>query len=207
MRAGRLLATTSLALSCAALMPQAAAAQDNFIGQVVPFATNFCPRGFAESNGQLLNISSNTALFSLFGTTYGGNGQTTFALPDMRGRDPINMGQGPGLPNYTIGERSGSESVTLLTTQIPVHSHAALIKAFPQAGNNSLPVRNFHSLAAGGDLDYHSAGTSGPVPTGAMAADSVVVAPTGSNVPFGIRDPYLGIRYCVATSGIFPSRN
>src|ERR687884_310806 len=94
-----------------------------FIGLVTIFAGNFAPRGWALCQGQLLPIAQNTALFSILGTTYGGNGQTTFALPDLRGRAPIGTGQGPGLPSYTLGEAAGSPSITLLSTQMPMHNH------------------------------------------------------------------------------------
>src|ERR1043165_3057908 len=94
-----------------------------FIGQIIMFGGNFQIRGYALCNGQILSIAQNTALFSILGTTYGGNGQTTFALPDLRGRVPMHPGQGPGLSSRTLGEQSGSETVTLLTTQIPGHTH------------------------------------------------------------------------------------
>src|SRR5438270_2669849 len=94
-----------------------------FLGEIRMFGGNFAPRGWSLCNGQLLPIAQNTALFSLLGTTYGGNGQTTFALPDLRGRVPLHWGQGPGLSNYDLGEQTGTESVTLLSTQMPAHSH------------------------------------------------------------------------------------
>ena len=96
-----------------------------FIGQITLFAGNFAPRGWAFCNGQLLSIAQNTALFSILGTTYGGNGQTTFALPDLRGRVPVHAGQGPGLSNYDLGQQGGAESVTLTTAQMPAHTHPA----------------------------------------------------------------------------------
>src|SRR3954466_12786852 len=96
---------------------------DAMIGTIALFAGNFAPRGWQLCNGQILSIAQNTALFSILGTTYGGNGQTTFALPDLLGRVPIHSGQGPGLSNYVIGEMSGSETVTRLSTQMPAHNH------------------------------------------------------------------------------------
>src|SRR5215831_10605748 len=95
-----------------------------FVAQIQIFAFNFAPRGWAFCNGQILSIAQNTALFSLLGTTYGGNGQTTFALPDLRGRVPLSSGLGPGLSNYDFGEMAGTETVTLITNQMPVHNHA-----------------------------------------------------------------------------------
>src|SRR4051794_10683767 len=94
-----------------------------FIGEVIMFAGNFAPRGWALCQGQLLSIAQNTALFSILGTTYGGNGQTTFALPDLRGRVPLGQGQGPGLSSYVLGEVAGNENVTLISTQMPQHNH------------------------------------------------------------------------------------
>src|SRR5499426_4244130 len=96
-----------------------------FLGQIQPFGFNFAPTGWATCDGQILSIAQHTALFSLLGTTYGGNGQTTFRLPDLRGRVPVHQGQGPGLSPYTLGEVTGTENVTLITTQIPAHNHIA----------------------------------------------------------------------------------
>src|SRR4051812_19628298 len=98
-----------------------------FLAEIMIFAGNFAPRGWAFCNGQILSIAQNTALFSLLGTTYGGNGQTTFALPDLRGRVPIGVGQGPGLSSISLGEVGGTENVTLLTTQMPMHDHTATV--------------------------------------------------------------------------------
>src|SRR5690349_13883210 len=117
-----------------------------FIGEIIMFAGNFAPRGWAFCQGQILSIAQNTALFSILGTTYGGNGQTTFALPDFRGRVPVGQGQGPGLSSYVLGEVSGTESTTLLTTNMPVHNHGltqakakALVTARTEAPNVGAP--------------------------------------------------------------------
>src|SRR5215213_1184255 len=112
-----------------------------FIGQIIQFAGNFAIRGYAMCNGQILSIAQNTALFSILGTTYGGNGQTTFALPDLRGRAPIGPGQGPGLPNVELGEMAGTPQVQLLLTNLPMHTHplncAGSADAFGPTGNLS----------------------------------------------------------------------
>src|SRR4051812_4210500 len=107
-----------------------------FLAEIVMFAGNFAPRGWAFCNGQILSIAQNTALFSLLGTTYGGNGQTTFSLPDFRGRSPVGTGQGPGLATIDLGEVSGAEAVTLLTTQMPVHTHTAAVGTMVIRGKN-----------------------------------------------------------------------
>jgi microcystin-dependent protein len=180
-----------------------------FIGEIRMFAGNFAPRGWAFCDGQLLSIAQNTALFSILGTTYGGNGQTTFALPDLRGRVPVGPGQGPGLSSITPGESSGSESVTLLISNMPAHNHSvqAQLKgtSTPAAtGNPSNAVfalsRSISPYANGSanpplDLDFNS---------NAVAAQSGVV---GGSQPFSIRQPYLGVYYIIALEGIFPSRN
>src|SRR5687767_7253998 len=113
-----------------------------FIGQIIMFAGNFQIRGYAFCSGQILSIAQNTALFSILGTTYGGNGQTTFALPDLRGRVPIHPGQGPGLSNYTLGQLSGTENTTLTQNNLPPHSHQLNVTANAK-GNISVPTNNF----------------------------------------------------------------
>ena len=164
----------------------------------------FCPRGWADANGQLLAIASNSALFSLFGTAYGGDGRTTFALPDLRGRVPIHLGQGPGLSNYTQGQSGGVETTTMTVGQMPQHTHVASVQT---AG----PVLANHRRADGAafgvttDNTYVRPGT--PVTGYGMAAGTVVNANAGSSQPQTNIPPYLTMRYCVATQGIFPSRN
>ncbi len=166
-----------------------------FIGQIALLPYNFPPRGWAFCNGQLLPISQNTALFSLLGTTYGGNGQTTFALPDLRGRVPVSSGQGPGLQDYTLGEQSGVESVTLTQGQMPLHNHGANCNTgdADQGG----PGNNF--LASGSV--YAASATPGQTLNPAM------IAAAGGNQPHENRPPYLVLNYCIALEGIFPSRN
>jgi microcystin-dependent protein len=144
--------------------------------------------------GQILAISQNTALFSLLGTTYGGNGTTTFALPDLRGRVPVGIGQGPGLSNVNEGEVSGSESVTLQVNQMPSHAHLASVTQ--SAATSSRPSGKVPS--AGGA--YADAGD------GSMF-NATHVQNAGGGQPFSIRSPYLGLIYIIALQGIFPSRN
>src|SRR5262247_1539362 len=120
-----------------------------FLGQIQPFGFNFAPTGWATCDGQILSIAQNTALFSLLGTTFGGNGQTTFGLPDLRGRVPIGQGQGPGLANYTLGQTGGQETVTLITSQMPQHTHSLV--GVTEAGDTNVPTGAF--LANTGALD------------------------------------------------------
>ena len=179
---------------------------DGYIAEIRMFAGNFAPRNWALCQGQIMSIAQNTALFSLLGTTYGGNGQTTFALPDFRGRVAVGVGQGPGLANKDLGEISGSESVTLAVTQIPAHSHTATINVNAGLGNQSNPSGNF--LAGGQDA------TANPIPTYATAstaaslnAGSVTGGNTGGSQPHTNMQPYCGMNYIICLFGIFPSRN
>ncbi len=165
-----------------------------FIGQIMAVGFNFPPRGWAACEGQLLPINQNQALFSLLGTTYGGNGQTTFALPDLRGRVPISSGNGPGLTPHTLGERSGAASVTLLQQQLPSHNHPAAT-ASPATGNAPATAMP----APGGAQLYGTPGAA------TLAADALT--DVGGNQPHPNQQPYLGVLYVIALEGIFPSRN
>lgn len=169
-----------------------------FIGQIKMFAGNFAPLNFAFCDGQLLAIAQNTALFSLLGTTYGGNGQTTFALPDLRGRLPLHQGQGSGLTNRVIGERGGSEQVALTESQVAPHSHPARSAA---GGNAITPVGNYWSTDPAGE----SAGYSN-AHDGSNMAESVI-GPAGGGQPHNNVQPFLSISFIIALFGIFPSRN
>lgn len=169
---------------------------DPFVGEIRMFAGNFAPRGWAFCNGQLIPINQNTALFSLLGTLYGGDGRSTFALPDLRGRTPIHFGQGPGLSNYPQGERGGTEQVTLTPEQLPAHSHALL--ASDAEGDQRTP--NHHALATPEEGLIYSA----TAPTAVMAKGAI--APTGSSQPHENRPPYLAVNYIIALFGIFPTR-
>jgi microcystin-dependent protein len=172
-----------------------------FIAQIVMFGGNFAPRSWAFCQGQILSIAQNTALFALLGTTYGGNGQTTFALPDLRGRVPVGTGQGPGLPATNLGQMAGSPTVTLISTQMPAHNHATQVvsRASSGAATDTLPNNNF--LAA--DNQYSSASDAQMNPT----AVQVTVGVAGGSQPHENMQPYLGINFIIAMEGIFPSRN
>ncbi len=172
-----------------------------FIAQIMMFGGNFAPRGWALCDGQLLSIAQNTALFSILGTTYGGNGQTTFALPDLRGRVPIHPGQGPGLSPYVLGQMSGTENTTLLITNMPAHNHTATgaINANSAAANDSLPTGNYLAESA----IYHT----GTNTTMAANSVSVNVGLAGGSQPFSILQPYTCVNFIIALEGIFPSRN
>ncbi|MFN0317387.1 MAG: phage tail protein [Burkholderiales bacterium] len=172
---------------------------DPFIGQIQAFGFNFAPRGWAQCNGQLLPIAQNQALFALLGTFYGGNGQTTFGLPDLRGRSPIHVGQGPTLSNYTLGEQGGQESVTLTPQQMPQHTHTA--RALAGNGNSKVAAGNVWAKDAG----VSSATYSSVAPDSSMSAQAI--ASTGGSQPHENRPPYLVINWCIALEGIFPSRN
>jgi microcystin-dependent protein len=171
---------------------------DPFLGEIRMFGGNFAPIGWALCAGQILPISQNTALFSLLGTTYGGNGTTTFALPDLRGRVPLSFGQGPGLSNYVLGQASGSENVTLISNQMPAHAHAVSAVAGNQ-GTSSHPNNQF--LASSGSAVIYNAGP----PDSSMNAG--MIQNTGGNQPHPNLQPYLCLNFIIALQGIYPSRN
>ncbi len=182
---------------------------DPILGTITIFAGTFAPKGWALCDGSLLSISANSALFSLLGTTYGGNGTTTFALPDLRGRVPIHQGQGPGLNFYQLGEMGGVENVTLNTMQIPAHVHTATGKVATGGDDALTDVAAGNLLASesrgGGDaLNIYNTGAA----TSSMADNSVqvTVAPAGGNLSHENRQPYLALNYIIATQGIYPSR-
>lgn len=170
-----------------------------YIGQIQIFAFNFAPRGFAKCDGQTLPISQNTALFSLLGTTYGGDGRTTFKLPELRGRAPVHFGQGPGLPNAPIGSSAGQNDHQLSTGQLPPHGHPFQIDCNSDEGATDNPedtvpsVSNENVYAAAGSQDAKMA----PMTT----------ANTGSGQAFDIRGPRITLNFCIALQGIFPSRS
>lgn len=172
---------------------------DPFLSMIVLFGCNFAPRGWAFCQGQLLPIAQNTALFSLLGTTYGGNGQTTFALPDLRGRVPIGFGQGPGLSSYALGQQGGAESVTLQITQMPAHTHAFMATA--EAGDTADPTSAFPANTGALDKEYKQA------PVNKVAMNTAAVETKGGSQPHINMQPYLAMNYCIALEGIFPSRN
>ena len=181
------------------------------MAEIRMFAGNFAPRGWAFCWGQIISIAQNTALFSLLGTTYGGNGQTTFALPDLRGRVPRGTGTGPGLQNVNLGEISGSPSHTLIITEMPAHNHVAVPGAVRMpcssgAGDTDDPTDAMLAVSAKGDEQYLA---SGGTATGFLpgTVQGVTIGIAGGSQPFSIMNPYLGMNYIIATEGIYPSRN
>ena len=184
---------------------------DPFIGQIMPVGWGFASRGFAACDGQLLPIASNTALFSLLGTTFGGDGRTTFALPDLRGRSMVHVGHGPGLSTITWGERGGRENVTLTLLNLPSHSHLASAETTIYATDNNDAANETGSgdtgLGSGGTMDsiYRENITTASHLGGVTS--SVSLANTGNGQSFNIRQPYLGIWVLIALQGIFPSRS
>lgn len=166
------------------------------LGQVIMFAGNFAPRGWAFCDGQLLAINQNQALFSILGATYGGDGRTSFALPDLRGRAPIATGRGPGLSNVDLGQRFGAETTTLTPPNLPPHSHNLM--ASDRKADNIEPAD--HALAPVSS-DIYSSGT----PNVQMNAGAV--SSTGSAQPFNNMQPSLGINYIIALQGIYPPRS
>jgi microcystin-dependent protein len=164
------------------------------------FGGNFAPRGNAFCNGQILSIAQNTALFSLLGTTYGGNGQTTFGLPNLQGRAPMHFGQGPGLSNRSLGQQGGVETVTLNTTQIPAHNHQA--NALNAAGNQTSPSGNTWASSSGGRTPPPLYASSSNTQMNASAMGN-----TGGSQPHNNMPPFLCISFIIALQGIFPTRN
>ncbi len=178
-------------------------ANEPYLGAIFLFAGNFAPRGYALCQGQLLSISQNAALFSILGTTYGGNGVQTFALPDLRGRAPIGQGQGPGLSNVTLGEISGVQNVTLLPSNLPPHNH--LINVNTGLGSQSTPANNYPAVAS---TDGSTGiGAFETTPTSGQHFAAGAVSTVGGGQPVSVQNPFLGLNYIIATQGIFPSRN
>lgn len=174
---------------------------DPFIAEIRIFPFFFAPKGWAFCDGQLLPISQNTALFSLLGTTYGGDGKSTFALPDLQGSVPMHPGQGPGLSLHDLGEIGGSDTVTLLLSEIPAHLHT-VGRATNANGNVTSPVGAIWAQAPSGRGTI-SLYASGPA-TGKMGTDNIL--PTGGDLPHNNRQPYLTLNFCIALQGVFPSR-
>lgn len=163
------------------------------------FGFNFAPRGWAFCNGQLLPISQNTALFSLLGTTYGGDGRSTFALPNLQGSTPISSGQGPGLSLRDLGEQSGSQTVTLLQSEIPAHTH--LLQAY--TGD----VADSRAPGPAATLGIPSPGLAySPTATGLQPMNFQAVAVAGGSLPHNNLQPYLTMNFCIAMQGVFPPR-
>jgi microcystin-dependent protein len=171
---------------------------DPFVAEIRIFPFNFAPKGWAFCDGQILPISQNTALFSLLGTTYGGDGKSTFALPNMQGNAPMHPGQGPGLSLHDLGETGGSQTVTLLESEIPSHSHSLnAVGGFN--GTNNDPTNEVPAKGDAGLLPYTP---SGPALMMAFQA----IAPAGGDQPHNNMMPYLTLSFCIALQGVFPPR-
>lgn len=170
---------------------------DPFVAEIRMFTFNFAPKGWAFCAGQLLPISQNTALFSLLGTTYGGDGKSTFGLPNMQGSAPMFWEQGPGLSERYIGEIGGSETVTLLVTEIPSHTHNIGVGIGNQAESNT-PLNNVLSIT------NRPVFTAANVPGGTMSLNTI--GNTGGSLPHNNMQPYLTVNFCIAMQGIFPPR-
>lgn len=167
-----------------------------YVGEIRMFGCNFAPQGWAFCDGRLLPITQNTALFSLLGTTYGGNGTSNFALPDLRGRVPVNWGQGPGLSDYVLGQAAGSETVTLTSGEMPQHSHQVA------ANNGSGTVtRPAGAVPARTGTSNYAAAPDG------TAMNAGMLSSAGGSLPHANLQPYLALNFCIALQGIYPSRN
>jgi microcystin-dependent protein len=175
---------------------------DPFVGEIRAFGFNFAPQGWAMCNGQILSIAQNTALFSLLGTFYGGDGKSNFALPNLEGQVPIHQGQGAGLSDYVLGEQGGVDSVTLLSTEMPSHSHNAL--AVAAKGTSAEPTGGFwaEAAAARGSVPSYSDQTTSPV-----ALNPAAIGTAGGSQAHENRPPLLVVNFCIALQGVYPARN
>ena len=192
-------------LSTSLVMTSEVKAQQPYIGEIRIFAGNFAPAGWALCAGQLLAISENDALFSLLGTTYGGDGQSTFGIPDLRGRLVIHAGQGPGLSNYIQGEMGGQESKTLTNNNIPSHTHSASVAlgVSNQVGNTSNPTNAILANTGAFDKEYTDGAASG-----ALKTQNVTMGESnGGNQAIDIRQPFNTVNYIISLYGVFPSPN
>jgi microcystin-dependent protein len=172
---------------------------DPFVAEIRIFPFNFAPKGWAWCDGQILPLSQNTALFSLLGTTYGGDGKSNFALPDLQGRAPMHPGQGPGLSLHDLGETGGSETVSLLESEIPSHSHSLMSQG--ATGNRTTPVGNSVARVSGA-TPYIAAAPAPPLVTMSDQA----LAPAGGDQPHNNMQPYLTCYFCIALQGVYPPR-
>ncbi len=173
---------------------------DPFVAEIRIFPFNFAPTGWAFCDGQILPLSQNTALFSLLGTTYGGNGQSTFALPNLQGSAPMHPGQGPGLSLHDLGESGGSDTVTLLASEMPAHGHSVQCKNTPPSAGSGTPGAAMCIAKSNGGTAYTAAANLGP-----MAGQTIGVA--GGNLPHNNLMPYLTMNVCIALQGVFLPRS
>ena len=178
-----------------------------FIGEIKIFGFNFAPQGYQTCQGQLVPINQNQALFSLLGTFFGGDGVQTFQLPDLQGRMPIGQGNGAGLPSYAIGQKDGSNAITLQQGNLPPHAHPAqgIVVNMPVSANLGDSDAPNGAYLAKATTDFYSSGATAGNNYGPLAV-SGTTGITGSSVPLAVMNPYQVINYCIATTGIFPSR-
>jgi microcystin-dependent protein len=172
---------------------------DPFVAEIRIFPFNFAPRGWAWCDGQLLPLSQNTALFSLLGTTYGGNGKSNFALPNLQGATVMQPGQGPGLSLHDLGEVGGSETVSLLESEIPSHRHA--LSSMNESATTNVATANFAARPFGRGNNLYT-----PASSPAVAMNANMLAPTGGDQPHNNMMPYLTLYFCIALQGVFPPR-
>jgi len=202
---------------------------DAFIGQIMSFGFNYAPQGWFPCDGRTLPISGYETLYTLIGTTYGGDGQSTFALPDLRGRVPIHVGQGPGLSNYVMGQKAGVEAVTLLPANMPPHTHAPTVTAGANGGGvinavsaklngttaSALTTTAAGNLLGGGHQAYVLGTTTPVVPmapnaltlTGSLPLPTVTVNTNGSSIPVSVLQSLQVVSYCICWAGIYPQQN
>jgi microcystin-dependent protein len=177
---------------------------DPFVAEIRIFPFNFAPKGWAFCDGQLLPLSQNTALFSLLGTTYGGDGKSNFALPNLQGRAPMQPGQGPGLSLHDLGEAAGSDTVTLLQSEIPAHSHSfnadANTASTPNPAGGSYADARWNVPPNSGKVVIYS----GATPTTQLGPNAI--APAGGSQPHNNLMPYLTLNFCIALQGVYPPR-
>jgi microcystin-dependent protein len=173
---------------------------DPFLAEIRMFAGNFAPNGWALCNGQLISISQNTALFALLGTTYGGDGRVTFGLPDLQGASPMQQGQGPGLSTRSLGETGGVSSVTLLTSEMPAHTHQ--VNALDAGGDATTPNNALWASAQLGRLGTNAYSAASP----SQMMNPLTTAISGGSQPHNNMPPYLGVTFIIALQGIFPQR-
>ena len=225
-------AALAATLAASAALPTAATAgTDPYIGEINYVAFNFAPRNWKTCDGQLLSISSNTALYSLLGTTYGGDGRSTFALPDMRGRVPVHQGTGPGLSTYVLGARGGFETITLTLAQLPAHNHDATAQSTSavtggavtselnvnNGAGSTTPDGNYLAGNVGGRSMYNGATPNATLNAASISSDlsgvqiatqtSVSVQANGGSQPMNNRQPFLTVTCVISLDGIFPSRS
>jgi microcystin-dependent protein len=174
---------------------------DPFLGEIKLFAGNFAPYGWAFCDGQIMQIAQNSALFSILGTTYGGDGKTTFALPNLKGRIPLHFGQGPGITNHKLGEAFGSETATLAANQMPAHIHSATVKA-ANAGSTNQPENNLFGKIPRSNI-YNTPDAS----LVNMAEGSVTLANSGNSLTHYNMQPYLTLNFIIALMGVYPARS